>query len=204
VTVSGALCRTRRVACYAVAVGYLCAAGSAQDSRPDVAGIWSDPPATIEDTFCLFYCTDAGLERLEQLLDDEANDERPVMELYADAATFQRDEYLKPRLTAAGVATLGVDSADDPGFLECEPWAFARQIFAPHQLQIEQHVDRVELLYGEWTIRRIACFSSAWFSRTAPRCCGRPSSEYRRSTSSAGSAERRPPTAGNVAEGTAA
>ena len=133
----------------------LAAPASAQQSPPDLAGMWSDPPATIEDTFCLFYCTDAGLERLAQLLDDKANDERPIAALYGEAGAFQFEQYLKPRLTPAAVATLGRDPADDPGFLECEPWAFAREIFAPHQLRIEQHADRVELLYGEWTIRRL-------------------------------------------------
>lgn len=124
----------------------------AQNS-PDLSGMWSDPEG-LENVFCLFWCTDTGLERLAELLDDPANDARPLFELYADAARYQLDHYLRPRLTPAAVATLGLDPADDPGFLECEPWAFAREIFAPHQLQIEQHADRVELLYGEWTIRR--------------------------------------------------
>ena len=124
----------------------------AQD-RPDLTGMWSDP-AGLEDFFCLFWCTDVGLERLSALLDDPANDERPMMELYAQAATHQRDHYVLPHLTSVGAQTLGVEPADDPGFLECIPWAFARQVFAPHQLQIEQHGDRVELLYGEWTVRR--------------------------------------------------
>lgn len=115
--------------------------------------MWSDPLG-LEDFFCSFWCTDAGLERLNELLDDPANDERPVMELYAEAAVYQRDEYLRPHLTPQAAATLGIDPADDPGFLYCEPWAFAREIFVPHQLQIEQHTDRVDMLYGEWTIRR--------------------------------------------------
>jgi hypothetical protein len=76
-------------------------AGAISQEAPSLNGMWSDPPETIEDTFCFFFCTDA-----------------------------------------------------DPGFLECEPWGFAREIFAPHQLRIEQLADRVELLYGEWTVRR--------------------------------------------------
>ncbi len=79
---------------------------------------------------------------------------RSSPDLYGEAATFQLEGDLKPRLTAESVATLGLDPADDPGFLECEPWAFAREIFAPHQLRIEQLADRVELKYGEWTVRR--------------------------------------------------
>lgn len=129
--------------------------GTAQAPPPNLSGMWSDPPATLEDTFCLFFCTDAGLERLRELLADEANDERPIVpDLFGEAGAFQLEEYIKPRLTADALATLGLDPADDPGFLECEPWAFAREVFAPHQLRIEQLADRVELLYGEWTIRR--------------------------------------------------
>jgi hypothetical protein len=129
------------------------AASALAQEPPTLTGMWSDPEG-LEDSFCMFWCTDAGLERLNALLDDPANDERSVVELYGEAARYQRDTYVYPRLTQAAVATLGLDPADDPGFLNCEPWSFAREIFAPHQLQIEQHADRVELLYGEWTIRR--------------------------------------------------
>lgn len=129
-------------------------AATAQQRPPDLSGMWSDPPSTIEDTFCLFFCTQAGLDKLAALLADEANDDRPIPDLFAEASAFQLDTYLKPRLTPEAVATLDLDPADDPGFLECEPWAFAREIFAPHQLQMEQLADRVEMLYGEWTIRR--------------------------------------------------
>ena len=130
----------------------LASSALAQD-RPDLAGMYSDPQG-LEDFFCSFWCTDQGLGHLNALLDDPANDERPVMELYTEAAIYQRDEYIKPHLTPVGVATLGRDPADDPAFLYCEPMGFGREIFAPHQLQIEQFDDRVEMLYGEWTIRR--------------------------------------------------
>ncbi len=132
----------------------LVAPATAQPRAPDLSGMWSDPPATLEDTFCTFFCTQAGLDKLEALLADEANDDRSIPDLFTEAAAFQLETYVKPRLTPAAVATLGLDPADDPGFLNCEPWAFAREIFAPHQLQIEQLADRVEMLYGEWTIRR--------------------------------------------------
>ncbi|MGD8324169.1 MAG: hypothetical protein PVF50_07360, partial [Gammaproteobacteria bacterium] len=89
--------------------------------------MYSDPQG-LEDFFCSFYCSDAGLERLNELLDDPANDERPVMALYTEAANYQRDEYIQAHLTAEGAATLGIDPADDPGFLYCEPFGFAREI----------------------------------------------------------------------------
>jgi hypothetical protein len=159
-----------RLGVVAMAAGGLAAPAAAQQARPDLTGMWSDPPATLLDTFCLFWCSDAGLERLNALLDDPANDGRPTMELYADAGRYQREEYVRPRLTAEGLAALGVDPADDPGFLYCEPWAFAREIFAPHQLEITQLDDRVELRYGEWEIRRTIYLDAR------PRSTAEPSS----------------------------
>jgi hypothetical protein len=50
---------------------------TAQPRAPDLSGMWSDPPATIEDTFCMFFCTQT-VEKLEELLGDEANVERPI------------------------------------------------------------------------------------------------------------------------------
>ena len=52
-----------------------------QSSRSKLEGMWSDPPATAVGTFCFFYCTDAGIERLNKLLDDPKNDARPAMQL---------------------------------------------------------------------------------------------------------------------------
>ena len=62
-------------------------------------GMWSDPPATAVGTFCFFSCTDAGIDRLNALLDDPANDKRPFPQLQAEAAKYQTDTYLRPRMT---------------------------------------------------------------------------------------------------------
>jgi hypothetical protein len=88
-------------------------------------------------------------------MDDPANDARPFEALQAEADKHQREKYLRPRLTAAALKTYPLDPADDPGFLRCEPWGLARQIFARHQLEIRQRGnDRIELRYGEWDARR--------------------------------------------------
>ena len=114
-------------------------------------GMWSDPPPTAVGTFCFFACTDAGIDHLNALLDDPANDSRPFPELRAAADKHQRENYLRPRLTAAALETYPLDPADDPGFLHCEPWGLAKQMFAPHQLEIRRTADdRIELRYGEW------------------------------------------------------
>ena len=124
-------------------------------SRPKVEGMWSDPPVTIEARFCSAWCTDAGIERLNALLDDPANDSKSVAQLIADAQSHQAATYIKSRMTPVAAAEFPLDPADDPGLLRCEPWGLARQIFAPHQLEIRRiGSDRVELHYGEWDARR--------------------------------------------------
>jgi hypothetical protein len=121
---------------------------------PDLAGMYSDPPNTALDMFCFFACTELGLRRLSALLDDPANDARPYPVLSEDAAQHQFEEYLRPRLTEAARAAPMPDPMKDPGYLSCEPWGFARQLFAPHQLEIKQYADRVDLHYGEWDAHR--------------------------------------------------
>ena len=135
----------------ALAVGAL---AHAQQDVPDFEGMWSDPPITAEDMFCLFFCSDVGLDYLNSLLDDPDNNERPYGELRAEAIDYQRDHYIRPRLTEAALEDFPWDPARDPGFLECEPWGFLRQIFAAHQLDIRQFPDRIEMHYGEWDGRR--------------------------------------------------
>jgi hypothetical protein len=127
----------------------------AQRAPKKIEGMWSDPPPTAEGSFCFFACTDTGLNRLNALLDDPANDTRPYPELASEAEKHQRETYIRPRLTEAALKTYPLDPADDPGFLRCEPWGLARQMFAPHQLEIRRRSDNeVELRYGEWEARR--------------------------------------------------
>ena len=95
----------------------LATAAQAQPDRPNLEGMWSDPPETIVDTFCLFFCTDAGIDHLNALLDDPKNDAHPTMELYAEATRYQRDEYLRPRLTAAALEQVDLDHAENPGYV---------------------------------------------------------------------------------------
>ena len=127
----------------------------AQSSRPSLEGMWSDPPATAVGNFCSNWCTDAGLDHLNKLLDDPANDARPFEQLQAEADKHQRETYIRPRLTDAALKTYPLDPADDPSFLRCEPYGLGRQMVAFHQLEIQRRgSDRIELRYGEWDARR--------------------------------------------------
>ena len=56
-----------------------------QSSHPNLEGMWSNPPGTAVGTLCAGWCTDAGIDYLNKLLDDPANDSRPFDDLQADA-----------------------------------------------------------------------------------------------------------------------
>src|SRR5215471_14128683 len=134
-----------------VSVVMTCANAQAQSLPKAFDGMWSDPPATITADSCASYCTDAGLDRLNALLDDAANDARPLAQLRAEAEKYSLEQYIRPRLKDAALKTYPLDPADDPSFLRCEPYGLARQVIARHQLQIRQvGKDRIEMRYGEW------------------------------------------------------
>ena len=125
----------------------------AQSNPNLLEGMWSDPLSAVGE-LCFMACTDTGIDRLNALLDDPANDARLFPELLAEARAHQL-EYLRSWLMPAALKTFPLDPADDPGFLRCEPWGLGRQMFAPHQLEIRQRGDdRIELRYGEWDARR--------------------------------------------------
>jgi hypothetical protein len=127
---------------------------AAQSASSKLEGMWSDPLSTVVGTLCFFSCMDLGIERLNKLLDDPANDSLPTMQLLTQAKTAER-EFIKARLTPEAIKHYPLDPLKDPGYLQCEPWGLARQMFAPHQFEVRQTgKDRIELRYGEWAARR--------------------------------------------------
>ncbi len=129
--------------------------GAQAPSRSVFEGMWSDPPATAVGWFCAGWCTDAGIEHLNRLLDAPANDTRPFPDLMAEATRYQMNAYIVPRLTESARKTYPLDPADDPSFLRCEPYGLSRQMRTRHQLEIRRvGTDRLEFRYGEWDARR--------------------------------------------------
>jgi hypothetical protein len=119
-----------------------------------IEGIWSDPPVTLVGALCAGHCSDVSLDALNALLDDPKNDSQPVQQLLQKAAARQ-DAYVRAHLTTQLLKNYPPDPADDPSFLNCEPYAGARQIFSRHQLQVTAiGRERLELRYGEWDVRR--------------------------------------------------
>ena len=127
----------------------------AQSGPHSLEGMWSDPPATPQDFVCFGFCTQWGIDYLEALLDDPKNDDRTFDELWAEVQAHESTEYFRPRLSEAALETFPLDHLkDDEGYLHCEPWGLASQMFAPHQLEIRLFADRIEMRYGEWAARR--------------------------------------------------
>jgi len=125
-----------------------------QEQRLNLEGMWSDPQPDLIDSLCGSACTDVGVDQLNALLDDPANDDRSYDELSDEAREAERT-YLRSLLTAAALETFPLDpAADDRGFLYCEPWGVARQTTARHQLEIRDFGDHLTLRYGEWAAER--------------------------------------------------
>jgi len=143
----------------------LLAAGSAgaQDLPGPLDGMWSDPPLDPVDFFCAAVCTQAGIDRLNELLDDPANDDRSYEELTAEADRAS-NAYVRALFTPEALANR-IDDLHDPGYLNCEPWGLSRQLLARHQLEIHTYADRVEMHYGEWDAHRTVHLGE---SATAP------------------------------------
>ena len=148
-------CGRLRLALLAILLLVAIPSTATQQLRSDFEGMWSDPPHTAIGEFCFAWCTDAGIDYLNKLLDDPANDARPVRDLMAQATKYQVDVYIKSVLTSEALKAYPLDPADDPAFLRCEPIGGARQIFVRHQLDIRRRGnDRLEFHYGEWDATR--------------------------------------------------
>jgi hypothetical protein len=146
----------------------------AQSPAKSLEGMWSDPPVTPEGFICGSFCTQGGLDHLEALLTDPKNDNRPFLALAAEITARQLSDYLQPRLSAAARENFPLDELkDDRGYLYCEPWGLARQIFARHQLELRRVGDRLEMHYGEWDARRTVHMDGrAAPARTKPTSLG--------------------------------
>ena len=123
-----------------------------QGADGPLEGMWSDPSNDPIDSLCRSSCTQGAIDHMNALLDDPANDDRSYIELLNEAREV-RAQYVRAHLTQAAIESV-IGPLEDPGYLECEPWGLARQMFAPHQLEMRHHEDRIDLRYGEWDARR--------------------------------------------------
>ena len=111
----------RRLILFSVILQACAITVQSQSAVSKLEGMWSDPPATALGAFCFFACSDVGMDRLNKLLDDPANDARPALELIGQAKTFE-GEYIKSLLTPEALKHYPLDPLKDPGYTRCEPW----------------------------------------------------------------------------------
>lgn len=128
----------------------------AQNDTTAFEGVWSGwlttqehPAWQVEDYLCFVGCPKVSYEHLTMLLDNPANDERPLGELTGETRVFITD-YLKTRSTPAGITMMeGNNEANDTN-LECHPYDFVRAVVNPLPLQISREGDVLTIKYEEW------------------------------------------------------
>lgn len=118
-----------------------------------LAGMWSDAP-DILGLVCFGMCTQPTIDRLFELLDDPANDAISFMDLLQRVRRETIQPMWQERLTEFSRRDFPLPADTDPGFLECKPPGYARQIFTPHQNEVTVYPDRIEMHYGEWDALR--------------------------------------------------
>jgi hypothetical protein len=144
----------------AAACGATLERAGAQSAHPDFTGMWSGVFTTqdnefwrVEDFTCFPGCTPTSYQYLVGLLDDPANDERPLSELTADTTQFMRKE-LADKATPEGLALQNAGTeANDPTIL-CQPYALVREAVNPLPLRIRADGENLVIDYEEWNQTR--------------------------------------------------
>jgi hypothetical protein len=128
---------SRRLAGTAVALAAVAAclpaASKAQTEQPSFEGIWSGVFTTqdneywqVEDFTCFPGCTPASYRYLVGLLDDPANDDKPLDELTGATREFMRKE-LARKSTPDGVALQNRNTPENDPTLLCKPYGLVRE-----------------------------------------------------------------------------
>jgi hypothetical protein len=130
------------------------------EPRPDFTGVWSTTMTTpdddawrLEDHGCFAGCPASVYQRLRELLQDPANDDRPYESLMGDARRYGREQ-LAAILTPEGRARFDELGLSDDRAISCKPPGFVREVLNPVPLEITQHDDRVVLRYEAWGVVR--------------------------------------------------
>jgi len=126
---------------------------TAQGSLPNFEGMWSDPPVSPELSFCFVGCVLEAFEHFTALLDDPMHFDETYVELEALAVEYQ-NELVPEYLTTTGLDGYPFDFEQNDPSRQCQSWGLALQMLAPHQMEITQYDDHIEILYAEWAARR--------------------------------------------------
>ncbi|HUQ51482.1 MAG TPA: hypothetical protein VM692_04620 [Gammaproteobacteria bacterium] len=137
------------------------APSAAARTSPDFTGVWSGAFTTqknefweLEDlTACFPGCTPTARAYYASIIEDPANDAKPVQELWGMATAFMREELAK-KSTPDGVAIQTANTeANDPNF-RCEPYGLARAAVNPLPIEISRDGANLKIRYEEWNQTR--------------------------------------------------
>ena len=135
--------------------------GATAVSHPDFTGVWSGAFTTqkneyweLEDlTACFPGCTPAARAYYASLIEDPANDSKPVQALWGMATVFMREELAK-KSTPEGLAIQTANTAEnDPNF-RCVPYGLVRAAVNPLPIEIRADGDNLTIAYEEWNQSR--------------------------------------------------
>ena len=143
-----------------VALAFLSAPLHAQTTLENFVGIWSGFLTTqdheywdVEDSTCFAGCPKAARELLTSLLDDPANDERPLGELNGQTYGFMRQE-LADISTPAGLELQKTQVIADAQILTCHPYGYVKEITNPLPAQFTLQETELHIHYEEWNQNR--------------------------------------------------
>ena len=152
--------------------GYATAAES-----PAISGVWSNALLTpdderwrIEDLACARSgCSLLGFKYLQSLLQDPANDDRTVKELFYRMREYEREQN-KDLLTPVAMEKQAQYDPVQGAALDCTPEgdSLRHQILAPVPMQIEQYQDRVIFRYEYWNAVRTVYLDGRAYPPGAP------------------------------------
>jgi hypothetical protein len=139
-----------------------CNSGNAPVSPPpDFTGVWSGAFTSqknefwqLEDlTACFPGCTPTARAYYASLIEDPANDAKPVRDLWDMTIVFMRDELAK-KSTPEGLAIQAANTeASDPNF-RCVPYGLVRAAVNPLPIEIHREGEHFTIAYEEWNQSR--------------------------------------------------
>jgi len=167
--------RTPRPLAALLATTVLCACGTDDAASPDTAispaaaavshphftGVWSGAFTTqksefweLEDlTACFPGCSPTARTYYASLIEDPANDDKPVTELWGMATAFMREELAK-KSTPEGLAIQTANTPEtDPNF-RCVPYGLVRAAVNPLPIEIQEDGEHLKIVYEEWNQSR--------------------------------------------------
>ena len=140
----------------------LVANGATLTGKRAFDGVWKSPTIaldderwTISDLACRGGCSVVSYEYLNDLLDDPANDDVSVVDLYADTREFNRKYVANLTRPVTLQAWEKYDAAQDAA-LDCTPEGdgLQHQITAPPAIKFENLGDRMIIRYEYWNAVR--------------------------------------------------